>query len=354
MKKISKAVVFILVCAMAVASLAACGKKDGGAKVTVTFMNGDTELGKATATSGKVLSKDDYSKFETVDGFEFNGWYATSSFKEASAKDLTKDTFDSDIKLYGDFKNTNVTEDTRKWYIVGESTNGGPLKGSAWADANASDEDKANYELKATGSTANEFSITIDLFKDDKFQIIHDWQWEDQHGMGAVTECDAAQIEGAGGLGENANIGVLADGNYTITLTTDPDNAAQDTLVIVRNGDVTAAPSQEDETTYAANENTKVIVKGSWVEDWSDHKELTRGDGNTFSITMDMTADTEFCFSVFDGDTDTGIVLKEPNATDAETVKLLSSTGGNNLKIGADGTYTLTVNLDDNSVVITK
>ena len=47
-------------------------------------------------------------------------------------------------------------------------------------------------------------------------------------------------MENAGGLsGEDntSNVQVKVDGNYTITLTTNPDNQAQDTLTIVRNSD---------------------------------------------------------------------------------------------------------------------
>ena len=47
-------------------------------------------------------------------------------------------------------------------------------------------------------------------------------------------------MENAGGLAgtdDKANVKVLTDGNYTITLTTNPDNQAQDTLSIVRNSD---------------------------------------------------------------------------------------------------------------------
>jgi hypothetical protein len=50
-------------------------------------------------------------------------------------------------------------------------------------------------------------------------------------------------MKNAGGLGgtdDTANVEVVVDGNYTITLTTNPDNQAQDTLSIVRNSDPVA------------------------------------------------------------------------------------------------------------------
>ena len=47
---------------------------------------------------------------------------------------------------------------------------------------------------------------------------------------------------GLAGTSDKANVNVLVDGNYTITLTTNPDNQAQDTLSIVRNSDPLEAP----------------------------------------------------------------------------------------------------------------
>ena len=48
-------------------------------------------------------------------------------------------------------------------------------------------------------------------------------------------------MESGGGLGasaDTANVNVLMDGNYTITLTTNPSNKVQDTLIVTRNGDI--------------------------------------------------------------------------------------------------------------------
>ena len=48
-------------------------------------------------------------------------------------------------------------------------------------------------------------------------------------------------MENGGGLSgsdSTSNVNVLMDGNYTITLTTNPDNMKQTTISVVRNGDV--------------------------------------------------------------------------------------------------------------------
>lgn len=342
----------------AVSMLAGCSKTAteetaSSETITITFMNQDETLGTAEAQAGQVLDASSYEAFENQEGAEFNGWYETPSFLESSKKDLASATFEEDTTLYGDFRNTDIAEDTRKWYIAGTSSKG-ILQLNNWA-ADLSDDEKAMFELTATGNATNEFSLTIDLFEGDMFQIIHDWSWDGQKGYGKFTEIDDTQMGNAGGLGgtaDTSNVEVLMDGNYTITLTTNPDNQAQDTLTIVRNSDPLTDGAEVEEEPFVISENTTVSVKGSWVSDWSDLKELTREDGtNTYTITFDLDADTELCFSVFEDGTDTGLVLKEENVT--EGTDLLAE-NGNNIQIAETGTYTFTVNLDDMSVEITK
>lgn len=213
---------------------------DNAQQITVTFMEGDAVLGSASANAGEVLSPDSYISFENKDGSEFLGWYEAPSFIEASKKDLTTDTFEEDTTLYASFSAAEVTEDTRKWYLAGTSQTG-PLKDNNWAGDIGQDLIDS-FELVPTGVAVNEFAITIDLYEGDQFQIIADWSWNEQKGFGLFTELDATQFESGGSLGgseQKANVNVLMDGNYTITLTTDPDNSSLDTIVIVRNGDVT-------------------------------------------------------------------------------------------------------------------
>lgn len=363
MKKRTFKTMIGVLCVFMLIGMTACKKKNDSTdtsskdtgKITVTFMNGEDELGKVSIDSGKSIEESEYSSFEKMDGYEFAGWYEAPSLLESSLKDLSKDTFSKDTTLYGNFKPNNVTEDKRNWYIAGTSVKG-LLKDSNFADADATDDIKSELQLKPTGN-ANEFSITLDLFKDDQFQIIHDWAWDGQKGFGCITSVDSTQVESGGGIGETsdtANANVIMDGNYTITLTTNPDNEAQDTLTVVRNGDVTTNPSVEENTEYTVNDKTIVKVKGSWVADWSELKDLERTDGsNIYTIKMDLDTDTEFCFMVFDGDSDTGIVLKEENVTDSDSLKLLTATG-NNIKILSGGTYTFAVDMDNMTVKITK
>ena len=348
-KKMRKLVVFLLT-VTTVLMLAACGSSKE--QVTVTFMNGETELGKVTGNKGEVLA--DYAQYESVDGYEFLGWFETPTFLESSKKDLATATFDADTTLYGSFKSTNVTEDTRLWYIVGAGTST-ELAASKWAGS-VDDSVKEACRLKATGNATNEFAITLNLYNGDQFQIIHDWSWDGQKGFGCFTTIDETQMENGGGLSgsdEKANINVIMDGNYTITLTTDPDNALQDTLTIVRNGDATAAGEKPEEPEYVVSEATGIVVKGSWVSDWSENKDLTRVDGsNKFTITMDLDAGTELYFMVFDNGADTGLGMNATAVTDDASKALLEE--AYNIKVKDAGTYTFTVDADTMTITVTK
>lgn len=354
-KTIKKMLGIILACTTVMMSVCACGNStDDKEKITVTFMNGDEKLGEVTATAGEKLS--DYEKYEKVDGFEFLGWFETPTFLETSKKDLKTVTFEKDTTLYGSFKSTNVTEDTRLWYIVG--TGGNPdLAASNWA-ADVDDSVKEACQLKATGKETNEFSITLNLYDGDQFQIIHDWAWDGQKGYGCFTSIDDSQMENGGGLGgtdDTSNINVIKDGNYTITLTTDPDNSLQDTLTIVRNGDATesAKEPETDDNAYAVTDATGIVVKGSWVSDWSENKDLERVEGtNKFTITMDLDAGTELYFMVYDNGADTGLGMNATAVTDGDSKALLED--AYNIKVAEAGTYTFTVDAETMTITITK
>ncbi len=354
--KFRKVLGIILVGMMTVMSVCACGSsKEEKKEITVTFMNGDTELGKVTGTAGETLSG--YDKYETVDGCEFLGWFETPTFLESSKKDLASATFDKDTTLYGSFKSTNVAEDTRLWYIVG--TGASPeLSASNWAGT-VEDSVKEACQLKATGNATNEFAITLNLYEGDQFQVIHDWSWDGQKGYGCFTSLDDTQFANGGGLSgsdSTSNVNVLMDGNYTVTLTTDPDNSLQDTLTIVRNGDATAEADKSDDNAtpvYTPSDSTGIVVKGSWVSDWSENKDLTRVEGTyTYTITMDLDAGTELYFMVYDNGADTGLGMNGTAVTDDASKALLEE--AYNIKVAEAGTYTFTVDAETMTITVSK
>ncbi len=240
MKKI---LVLMTVVCLACAMFIGCSKeeeKNGNdaqeKKVKITFMDGETVLGSVEAVSGKVLDKASYENYEKKEDHDFLGWYETPSFLEVSKKDLSKDSFTEDRNLYGSFKNNKVVEDTRRWYVVGETkAEEGFLKDSKWANASVEESVREKYELKKSDSAPNTFVLTAAFDEGDNFQIISDWQWEGQKGFGCVTEYDENCLVSGGGLNDDTkktNIKVAAAGTYVITLTTDPENPALDTISI--------------------------------------------------------------------------------------------------------------------------
>lgn len=323
-------------------------------EITLRFFNGDTELGSIKAYKGEVVTG--YEQFEVLDGYIFDGWYKTPTFLDASFRDLTKDTFTQDTKLFGVFRSAAVAEDTRSWYIVGEGSS--PLLvASAWAGASVEESVRETVRLLPTGNAVNEFSITLDLFAGDKFQIIYDWQWDGQKGFGLFTDYDDSQLESGGGLGgekEKANAGVLMDGNYMITITTDPENAKMDTVKVERLGDPAGEKAAAEEVQYTVNENTSVVMKGSWVSDWSENIELTRTEGTSiFTGTKELTAGTELYFMIWDNGSDTGIGMSASAVTDEASLALLTE-GAYNVSVAADGIYTFTVDADTLTITVEK
>lgn len=326
-------------------------------QITVTFMNGEEQLGIATAMAGELLNEADYTEYENNVDAEFQGWFETPSFLESSRKDLKTTVFEESTTLYGSFKSMVVEADTRAWYLAGTSSKG-TLQKNNWANSGVEESVREKFRLEETGNVQNEFEITIDLFAGDQFQVIHDWAWDGQKGFGCFTTIDTNQMENGGGLGgssSTSNVNVLMDGNYTITLTTDPNNEAMDTLVVIRNGEALLAPEEDvKEEVYEVSENTQLMIKGGWVADWSDIKELEREAGtNMYHITLELEADTEVCFMVYDNGEDTGIVLKEQNVTDEDSKAYMKS-NGNNIQVAEAGSYSFTVDADSMSVTLEK
>ncbi len=348
-KQLKKLLTALVLCMTTVVLACGCGsKKETKKEVTVTFMNGTEELGKLTITEGSTVTG--YEAYEVAEGQTFLGWYATPTFLASSQKNLTKETIGEDITLYASFKSNQVTEDTRTWTIVGKG------KGEALALSNWNNGcEDALVTFVATGNAVNEFTLTVDLFKGDQFQVIHDHDWADQRGYGKFTDLDATMFENGGGLGgspSTSNVNVIMDGNYTITIVTDPDNASLDRITIVRNGDPKGAVEESDDAPFVPNENSSVVVKGSWVADWSENKELTReADTNRFSIEMELEAGTELYFMIWQDGEDTGLGMKYSSVAEESKAFLEEA---DNVKVKEAGTFIFTADIDAMTITVTK
>lgn len=207
--------------------------------VTVTFYDGDTVLKTEKVESGKTVTEYTPEK----EGYEFLGWYATPSF---SFEYDFSSPVTADVSIFSNWKSTAFTKDTRQWMLAGESAvEGALLNTNSWGKIDGSA--RIPFQLKQEKGT-NQFTITLDLYQGDKFQIAEvdeAYTWVNQRGYGYVSESPEGAITGTsspfGGGDLTANIEVALDGNYTLTLTTDVENPSLDTLTIVRNGDPTVS-----------------------------------------------------------------------------------------------------------------
>lgn len=211
--------------------------------------------------------------------------------------------------------------DTRQWTIAGESSAGGPLREIGWnggiSDAN----------LLTKSADKNEFTITIDLYAGDKFQLcVQDengvWQSTDDgtiisRGGQYLEENEYMSAPGTG-LGDGqVNITVGTSGNYTLTLTTDIYNNDYGKITVVRNGD--APEITIDRTSYSwyiygtsAEQNDTSILGGmNWGGGYGEEgltsaspyamKKTSDNDPDgtgTFVLTGKFNADDEFLFAV--------------------------------------------------------
>ena len=71
MKRMKRLLGVVFMCAAVVMSVCACGASPEKEAITVTFMNGDTQLGQVSGSAGEILS--DYAQYEAVEGYEFFG-----------------------------------------------------------------------------------------------------------------------------------------------------------------------------------------------------------------------------------------------------------------------------------------
>ena len=300
---------------------------------------------------------------EKEGGYEFMKWYATPT--KSVEFDFTK-IINEDTSVFAGF--TKQQEDTRDFYIVGSGTSQ-LMFTSDWGKA-TSDEHKLT---KTEGK--NEYTITLDLMKDDVFQFAIDKDWHNQRGFGylPVTKLEdgTAAFSGEGSpysdSAKKTNIKVETAGNYTLTLTTYPGDdyydtkdpyyteatkesynmGTYDTITWVRNGDVL-----ETDVTVK-----NFYIKGQYITAWGDlfnnSTRMTK-DGDIYSISVWLKANDQIMFhtgvtkitTADDGTktkktTSAAPYIKNINLTD-ESLEYVEKQGGSNIKTKADGRYDFT------------
>ena len=361
MKKL-KWIAMALVLVLGMAAFAACKPDEPETPVfTVTYYDGTTVLKTEEVEEGGHAT---YWEPEAKEGMEFSDWYVDAGLNRVF--DFEGEAITADRSLYAGYVAVG-TDDTRTWAIVG-SGQGDILSSSAWGTVITD-----VHALEKTEGE-NEFTITLDLYEDDQFQFATDTSWMNQRGFGYIPLADRTMtvdgeevtpFSGGGGIGETAdkqsNIIVEYPGNYTITLTTYPDEDYYDENV--NNGQVSI--SNFDTITYEYNGPaaelsstvTEFYIKGQDITQWGDMynpaTQMTRV-GSTYTLTVYLKAGDQVMFTSLNVDRETGestVGTTYINVTnlDEESASLFTA-AGNNMTVNTSGEYTFTYDADSKTL----
>ena len=361
MKK-RKWIVMALVLVLGMAAFAACKPDEPETPVfTVTYYDGTTVLKTEEVEEGGYAT--DWEP-EAKEGMEFSDWYVDAGLNRVF--DFEGEAITADKSLYAGYVAVG-TDDTRTWAIVG-SGQGDILSSSAWGTVITD-----VHALEKTEGE-NEFTITLDLYEDDQFQFATDTSWMNQRGFGYIPLADRTMtvdgeevtpFSGGGGIGETAdkqgNIIVEYPGNYTLTLTTYPDEDYYDDNV--NNGLVSI--SNFDTITYEYNGPaaelsstvTEFYIKGQDITQWGDMynpaTQMTRV-GSTYTLTVYLKAGDQVMFTSLNVDRETGestVGTTYINVTnlDEESASLFTA-AGNNMTVNTSGEYTFTYDADSKTL----
>lgn len=361
MKKL-KWIAMALVLVLGMAAFAACKQDEPETPVfTVTYYDGTTVLKTEEVEEGSHAT---YWEPEAKEGMEFSDWYVDAGLNRVF--DFEGEAITADRNLYAGYVAVG-TDDTRTWAIVG-SGQGDILSSSAWGTVITD-----VHALEKTEGE-NEFTITLDLYEDDQFQFATDTSWMNQRGFGYIPLADRTMtvdgeevtpFSGGGGIGETAdkqsNITVEYSGNYTLTLTTYPDEDYYDDNV--NNGLVSI--SNFDTITYEYNGPaaelsstvTEFYIKGQDITQWGDMynpaTQMTRV-GSAYTLTVYLKAGDQVMFTSLNVDRETGestVGTAYINVTnlDEESASLFTA-AGNNMTVNTSGEYTFTYDADSKTL----
>lgn len=340
-------VLTVVLCVAGVATLTACTDPKPLTH-TVTFYDGTNVLETKTVEDGKTVENWTPEK----EGYHFDDWYAEPNFAHEFPfeKAITKDT-----SVFAKFSSTAVIEDTREFYICGQ--------GSSSALGGSSSLKDSGKMTKAADK--NEYTLTVDLYKNDWFQFVTNTSWHYQHGWGYLA---SGTLDGTEYFASNSSIDgtkptkwediiCKVDGNYTFTLTTHPaddmDNptgvSASDTITWVRNGDVLG--ELETVMTY--------YIKGEKITAWQDmlnaHTQMkeTETEG-VYALSIYLKEGEQFMFaSMATTGTETvpgTVYIKAGNLDEASKAYVDGTTG--NMTAKASGTYTFTYTAATEKLVV--
>lgn len=373
MKKMQKALVAALCLAIGTCALTACGGDDkpaGGGndgKITVTFYDA---TGTNKPSEMTVLKTEKIDKGGTVssytptkgDGYEFVNWFATPS---KSHKFDFSEEINENISIYGGF--SKYVADTRDFYVLGAGTSNVLIDGWEFVkDDELWEAKKDNHKFTKTAGDKNEYTMTLDLRENDQFVIAATKEYHFKHGAGYLTghtlENGTEVFAGQGSVYDDtawgANILVKYSGNYTIKLTTHPNedwfdengnNYTEETKeVYARNPYDTIEWVRNGDCQHELNVVTDFYIKGNKITDWKDmynnNTKMTNNDG-VYTLSVYLQKDDEFMFSSTNtvGETvGAGSEYLRSTNLDEASKAYLGETAGKNMTAKESGKYTFT------------
>lgn len=265
----------------------------------------------------------------------FKGWFITPT--NQTPFDFTKP-LNEDAKAYAQWQSANYN-DERDWVLVGDM--------NGWAAT-------AGYHFTKVAGKGNEYTLTIDVDLGDAFKCtvlnangVLDYNNATGANVGfAALTNPGENFEGATALGDAPkNVIAKNSGNYTFTLTTDPDNA-NNSLSVVRNGDKVGT----DEPTGAV---TTFYIKGNLVTSWKDFigpktkMNPSATDDKLHVLEIYLAATDQFMFASIvteDGVTTAGTTTIKSVNLDDDSKALFDGSG--NMEVKEAGLYTFTYNTE--------
>lgn len=187
MKKFLSVIALIMVLALSVTCLFACG---GGSATTTT---GDSN--KVTVSwyqGGKLLKEEKIDKGskvtawtpDAVEGKDFTGWYAEASLTQEFDFDAV---INEDTDIFAKYTSNVFVADDKEYYLIG--TGSGDMKQSGWDHGNSQ---QHLVMTKTDNASANVYEIEILMYAGDAFQICYGGTYDGQVGIGYVPGVEYA------------------------------------------------------------------------------------------------------------------------------------------------------------------
>lgn len=252
MKKALSILLALVLCLCCCAALAE-GEK---VKITIVDSDGVTVLNEFEIAKGEAVTDIGYAK----EGYVLQGVYVTPALLRAyDGKPIQKDT-----TLFVAWQ--SAMADERPWMLAGSLTG---YPDNAWGKVWPQD----NYRLQPVEGQFNTFAIDVNLYTGDEFKIAvigEGYAWSEVDSLDSRNVVKSEYMTGGeDAFDTGANIKVLQDGFYRLTLTTDAETISLCKISAERLGDAAAAEYSFDLQVHASflgwdvEQNVKLQQNGS-------------------------------------------------------------------------------------------